>query len=156
MLNKGVRKMKDKNIEQKMFDEAVNLINKRYPKGWGGAGVIRTEDDMYFTSVYLEAMADVSLCIEAGAMCEAHKHDTRVTHSLCVVRNDENSVYEILTPCGVCQERLRFWGDNVMCGITTSDNIIKFVPLSELQPHHWTTTIPVGSLEDYDYFQKGK
>ncbi|MCL2500600.1 MAG: cytidine deaminase [Defluviitaleaceae bacterium] len=148
--------MDGKNIEQKMFDEAVKLINKRYPKGWGGAGVIRTEDGMYFTSVYLEAMADVSLCIETGAMCEAHKHDTRVTHSLCVVRNDENSKYEILTPCGVCQERLRFWGNNVMVGVTTPDNTIKFVSLAELQPYHWTTSMPVESLENYDYFQNKK
>ena len=141
-------------IEQKMFNAATALISKRYPTGWGGAGVIRTEDDMYFTSVYLEAMADVSLCIEAGAMCEAHKHNTRVTHSLCVVRDDENSEYKILTPCGVCQERLRFWGDEVMVGVTTGGKSLKFVSLATLQPYHWTTAVPVEELENYDYFKK--
>ena len=38
--------MKNKEIEQKMYNIAVALINKRYPKGWGGAGVVRNEDDM--------------------------------------------------------------------------------------------------------------
>ena len=144
-------------IEQKMFDTTAVLINKRYPKGWGGAGVIRTEDDNYFTSVWLDNINDsVSICIETGAMCEAYKHDKRVTHSLCVVRDDEHSNYEILTPCGVCQERLRFWGDKVMVGVTTPDNSLKFVQLSELQPYHWTTSEPIENLENYDYYEKQK
>ena len=147
--------MNNKEIEQKMFDIAVALINKRYPKGWGGAGIIRNEEDMYFTSVWLDNINEsVSICIETGAMCEAHKHNKRVTHSLCIVRNDENSKYEILSPCGVCQERLRFWGDNVMVGVTTPDNILKFAPLSELQPYHWTTSEPIEDIENYDYFQR--
>lgn len=152
-----MKEVDEMSIEKKMFDIAVELINKRYPKGWGGAGVIRTEDDMYFTSIWLDTINDsVSICIETGAMCEAYKHDTRVTHSLCVVRNDENSKYEILSPCGVCQERLRFWGDKVMVGVTTPDNSLKFVPLSELQPYHWTTSEPIENLENYDYFQREK
>ena len=95
--------MDEQNIEQKMFDIAVEQINKRYPKGWGGAGVIRAEDDSYFTSIWLDTINEsVSICIETGAMCEAYKHDKRATHSLCVQRNDENSKYEITSPCGVC------------------------------------------------------
>ena len=149
--------MNDKNIEQKMFNIAVELINKRYPKGWGGAGVIRTEDDMYFTSIWLDNINDsVSICIETGAMCEAYKHDSRVTHSLCVQRSDENSKYEITSPCGICQERLRFWGDNVMVGVTTPENSLKFVSLHELQPYHWTTNTPTENLENYDYYQREK
>jgi cytidine deaminase len=39
---------------------AIDLINKRYPKGWGGAGVVRTEDDSYFTSIWLDTInADI-------------------------------------------------------------------------------------------------
>jgi len=140
-------------IEQKMFDIAVELIEKRYPKGWGGAGVVRTEDDMYFTSIWFDTINDsVCVCIETGAIIEAHKHGTRVTHCLCVQRNDEYSAFKILTPCGVCQERLRFWGDAVSVGVKTPENTLKFATLSELQPYHWTS----GSknLENYDYFLK--
>ena len=148
--------MNAKDIEQRMFDMAVELINKRYPKGWGGAGVIRTEDDMYFTSIWLDVINDsVSICIETGAMCEAYKHDKRVTHSLCVNRDNENSKYEIVSPCGVCQERLWFWGD-VMVGVTNLENILKFAPLSELQPHHWLKCEPIENIENYDYFQREK
>lgn len=145
------------NIEQKMFNIATEFINKRYPKGWGGAGVIRTEDDSYFTSIWLDTINDsVSICIETGAMCEAYKHDKRVTHRLCVVRDDENSEFRTLTPCGICQERLRFWGKDVMVGVTTPNNALKFEKLSELQPYHWTTSESTEELEDYDYYQRQK
>jgi len=145
------------NIEQKMYEIAIELINKRYPKGWGGAGVIRTEDDNYFTSIWLDNINEsVSICIETGAMCEAYKHDSRVTHSLCVVRDEESGGYIILSPCGICQERLRFWGSNVMVGVTTPDRSLKFVPLSELQPYHWSTCDPEEELENYDFYQRQK
>lgn len=52
-------------IEQKMYDMAVALINKRYPKGWGGSAVIRTENDNYYTSVAIETFNEsANLCID--------------------------------------------------------------------------------------------
>lgn len=45
-----------------------------------------------------------NVCIETGAILEAHKFNDPVTHSICVVRDDENSTFKILTPCGICQE----------------------------------------------------
>ena len=144
------------NIEQKMYDIAVELINRRYPNDAGGAGVIRTEDDQYFTSIWLDTINDsVSICVETGAMCEAYKHNRRVTHSLCVSRIDGDSPYEILSPCGVCQERLRFWGDQVMVGVTTPENTLKFVALKELQPYHWSNAVQPEDLQNYDYFERG-
>lgn len=40
-------------------------------------------------------------------------YNVKVTHCICVVRDDENSEFKILTPCGICQERLRYWGEDV-------------------------------------------
>jgi cytidine deaminase len=140
------------NTEEKMFQEAVNLINARYPKGWGGAGVVRTENDHYYTSVWLDTInSSVTLCIETGAMCEAHKYNERVTHCLCVVREDENSKYKVLSPCGVCQERLRYWGDTVMVGVSSDSTEIVFVSLKELQPYHWTSAYSKDKIEDFQY-----
>ena len=74
-----------------MYETAVAFIQKRFPTGWGGAGSC-TRRRAAFTSVALEsANAGVLLCIETGAMCEAHKYNERVTHCLCVVRDDENT-----------------------------------------------------------------
>jgi|GEM_PF-407525 len=127
-------------IEQEMFHRAVELIDKRFPLGRGGAAVMHTADGQYLTSVALETVdSNVELCVEVGAMCEATKYDLKITHSLCVVRENEHSPCKILSPCGICQERLRYWGTDVMVGVTTAKNTLKFVPLSHLQPYHWTT-----------------
>ncbi len=133
-----------------MFDLAKELIEKRYPYGWGGAAVIHTEKDSYFTSVAIEtANMSAVLCIEAGAMCEAHKYNEKVTHCLCVVRDDEKSPFKVLSPCGICQERLRFWGEDVMVGVTTNNNEPLFVPLKQMQPYHWTNAYPKETLERF-------
>ena len=137
-------------IENKMFQIAKELIEKRYPAGWGGAAVIRTEQDHYFSSVAIEtANSSASLCIEVGAMCEAHKYNEKVTHCLCIIRDDENSPYKVLTPCGICQERLRYWGEDVLVGITATDDNLRFVKLKELQPYHWTTAYDKEELEHF-------
>ena len=82
-------------------------------------------------------------------MCDAHKYNKRVTHCICVVRDDETSPFKVLSPCGVCQERLRFWGEDVKVGVTTTDNLLTFVHLKELQPYHWTRAYPAEEIEHY-------
>ncbi|MFB4212437.1 cytidine deaminase [Shouchella sp. JSM 1781072] len=140
----------EKKIELAMYQKAIAFIPERYPSGWGGVAIIRTDDGHYFTSVSIEtANASVDLCIEVGAMCDAHKYNKRVTHCICVVRDDETSPFKVLSPCGVCQERLRFWGEDVKVGVTTTDNLLTFVRLEELQPYHWTRAYPAEEIEHY-------
>ena len=140
--------MRDYKIESEMYKKAVELIEKRYPKGWGGAGVVRTESGNYYTSVSIEtANASAVVCIELGAMLEAHKFNERVTHCMCLVRDDERSPFRVLSPCGICQERLRFWGTDVQVAVTSNEENIKFVMLGELQPYHWTNAYPKEELD---------
>lgn len=136
-----------------MYRRAVELIEKRYPTGWGGAGVVHTASGNYYTSVSIEtANASAVLCIETGAMLEAHKFNEKVTHCMCLVRDDENSPFKVLSPCGICQERLRYWGTAVRVAVTTDDKSyekLKFVTLKELQPYHWTNAYPAEELEHW-------
>ncbi len=145
--------MKNHEIEAEMYRRAVELIEKRYPTGWGGAGVVHTASGNYYTSVSIEtANASAVLCIETGAMLEAHKFNEKVTHCMCLVRDDENSPFKVLSPCGICQERLRYWGTAVRVAVTTddkSDEKLKFVTLKELQPYHWTNAYPPEELEHW-------
>lgn len=90
-----------------------------------------------------------SYALKWGAMWEAHKYNEKVTHCLCVVRDDENSPFKILSPCGICQERLLYWGSDVLVGVTTKNNDLKFVKLSDLQPYHWTTAYTNEELEHF-------
>lgn len=137
-------------VENEMYRRAVELIKKRYPVGWGGAGVVHTANGSYFTSVCIEtANASAELCIETGAMLEAHKFNEKVTHCMCLVREDENSTFQVLSPCGICQERLRYWGVDVQVAVTTPDDRPRFVELRELQPYHWTNAYPTDELEHW-------
>lgn len=142
--------MRDLKIENEMYRRAVELIESRYPTGWGGAGVVHTAKGNYYTSVSIEtANASAGLCIETGAMLEAHKYNEKVTHCMCLVREDENSPYRVLSPCGICQERLRFWGTDVQVAVTTDKEKLRFVTLEELQPYHWTKAYPAEELEHW-------
>ncbi|MBO4508573.1 MAG: cytidine deaminase [Spirochaetaceae bacterium] len=142
--------MRDYDIEKEMYRMAVELIKKRYPLGWGGAGVIHTSAGNYYTSVSMDAAnAAAVLCIETGAMLEAHKYNEKVTHCMCLVREDEKSDFMVLSPCGICQERLRYWGEDVQVAVTNDTNELKFVELKELQPYHWTKAYPADEIEHW-------
>lgn len=75
--------------------------------------------------------------IETGAILAAHKLNTKVTHTVCVVRADENAELTVLPPCGICQERLFYWGENVKAAVTNPDGKLNYKTLKEIQPHHW-------------------
>lgn len=142
--------MENLTIENRMYEMVLELIKKRYPIGWGGAAIIHTANDNFFTSVALDtANGSAQLCIEVGSMCEAHKYNEKVTHCLCVVRDDEKSPFKVLSPCGICQERLRYWGTDVLVGVTTKNNSLQFVELGELQPYHWTNAYAIEELEHF-------
>ena len=112
--------------------------------------VVRTLENHYFSSVAFEtANAAASLCIETGAMCEAQKYNEKVTHCLCIAREDETSPDRVLSPCWICQERLRYWGEDVKVGVTAPGGELLFVTLGELQPHHWTAAYDAGELEHF-------
>ena len=142
--------MNNAEIETKMYEMAVAFLQKRFPTGWGGVGIVHTAQGSFFTSVALEcANASALLCIETGAMCEAQKYNERITHCLCVVREDENAPFTVLSPCGICQERLRYWGEDVQVGVTTGGDELLFVELKELQPYHWSNAYPAEELDRY-------
>ena len=137
-------------IETKLYNDAILFLINRYPKGWGGVAIIRTKENKYYTSVPIEtANNSVSLCIEVGAICEAHKFNEKITHCICVVRDNESSPFKVLSPCGICQERLRFWGTDIKVGISTKGKKQKFVKLKELQRHHWTNAYDKNELESF-------
>ncbi len=126
------------NIEQQLFEAAKELIETRYPNGWGGAAVMATDDGRILTSVAPEVVnASTELCIETGAILEAHKLNCRITHTICVVRDDEQAPFKILSPCGVCQERLFYFGADVKAAVTNPEQALVFKALHELQPYHW-------------------
>ena len=128
----------NKNIEIKLFETAKEFLIKRFPKEWGGVTAAITDKNRILTSIAPSTYnAGVELCIETGTILEAFKYDEKITHIITIARDDENAEIKILSPCGVCQERLSYFGKEVRCAITNKENSLEFRTLEELMPHYW-------------------
>ncbi len=126
-------------IEQTLYQAATQFIETRYPTGWGGAAAVRLANGEILTSVSPEVHNDaLALYMEVGALLEAYKREQNVTHSLCLYRESEGADFRVLTPCGICQERLIYWGETVKVAISNPDNALIFTELKKLMPHHWS------------------
>lgn len=143
--------MNDNELGKIMYEKAVAFIDKRFPTGWGGCAIMYTAEGQFLISVALESFnAAACLCMEAGAMCEAQKYNLKITHSLCVSRSSETEPLKILTACGICQERLRYWGEAVKVAISNPENDIVFKTLKELYPCYWGDAFPKEDREEYE------
>jgi cytidine deaminase len=81
--------------------------------------------------------ASVALCHETGAICEAYTKGKRITASVCVTRAEDGS-FLVLAPCGVCQERLWYWGGGVEVAVPAPDSPRwRAISLREISPHYW-------------------
>ena len=130
-------------VDQKLFDSVVAFIEQRFGKNSDeGAAAIYTESGKIIISTAPETLNDsVSLCHETGAYCEAYKINEKVVASICVHQNKDGSNI-VLTPCGVCQERLFIYGDDVEVGVPGDDsNFFKSLKLKEVQPFHWRNVL---------------
>jgi cytidine deaminase len=127
-------------IDETLVTAAIDFIKSRFPnKPWAGAAAMYTLDGDILISTAPEAVnASVELCHETGAICEAHKLGKMVTATVCVSRDDKG-LFQILTPCGVCQERLMVWGDQVEAAVPNENDSTKWQAktLKEIQPYYW-------------------
>ena len=48
-----------------------------------------------------------------------------------------NFEYKVPAPCGVCQEMLFFWGEDVQCAVGDENQRHRFIRLKEMQPYYW-------------------
>ncbi|CAA9555820.1 MAG: blasticidin S deaminase, putative [uncultured Truepera sp.] len=101
-------------VDQRLVAAAIKPALERWPNEEAGAAAAHTTDGRILTSVYVETPNSVvNLCHETGAICEAHKLNVAIAASVCVSRETKDVPFLILTPCGVCQERLAYWGGDV-------------------------------------------
>lgn len=119
---------------------AKEFIAKRFSDlSWKGAAAILCDDGEILISTAPEFVNEcVTVCHETGAICEAYKKNKRIVLSVCISFDDRGTCH-ILSPCGVCQERLWSYGGKVRVGVPERDDSTKAtsVTLEELNPHYW-------------------
>lgn len=139
-----------KQLDQALVDAAIALLETRFPGKEGIAAAMYTEDREILTSVFFEPeWGSAGLCAEAGAICEAEKLNKRVVASVCVSRLHGESPILILTPCGICQERLFHWGPEVEVAVPAPGDPTKWdvKRLEEVQPFHWVNAFRVDKAD---------
>ena len=127
-------------LDQRLVDAAIAMATKQWPTGEGGAAAAYTSTGRILTSVFVDSPLDSArLCHETGAICEAHRLDEAITASVCVHRESGDAPFLILPPCGLCVERLSFWGRAVQVAvpIAASSGAWAAKRLDELQPFCW-------------------
>jgi cytidine deaminase len=116
------------------------LLERRFPGEEGIAAAMYTDDGDVLTCAFFEPeWGSGMLCAETGAICEAEKLDKRVTASACVSRLSGEDPVMILTPCGICQERLFHWGEGLEVAVPDPTDPTRWVTktLKEVQPYDW-------------------
>ena len=127
-------------VDQQLVDAATEQALARWPDEEAGAAAVYTTDGRILTSVYVETPNSVvNLCHETGAICEAHRLNVPIAASVCVTREDKDAPFLILTPCGVCQERLAYWGSDVQVGVPEPGDPTSWrsQSLGEIMPFYW-------------------
>jgi cytidine deaminase len=127
-------------VDQRLVDAAHELLERRFPGDEGIAAAMYTDDGDVLTGVFFEPeWGGGALCAETGPICEAEKLGKRVTASVCVSRLSGADPMVILTPCGICQERLFHWGPAVEVAVPDPADPTRWLAktLSEVQPYYW-------------------
>jgi cytidine deaminase len=127
-------------LDQKLVDAAIGLLVDRFPQGHfqGAAAMYTADGDILLSTAPGFENSAVDLCHETGAICEAFTKNKPITASVCVSR-EEPGRYVILAACGVCQERLWFWGGDVEIAVPEDDDNTKWraVKLRDMAPYYW-------------------
>ena len=127
-------------VDQTLFNAAIELIESRFGKKSNeGAAAIYTDSGKIITSTAPETLNDsVSLCHEAGAYCEAYKLNEAIVASICVHQLEDGRNI-VLSPCGVCQERLFLYGGDVEVGVPIQGQSLEWESkkLKEINSHYW-------------------
>lgn len=85
----------------------------------------------------------VQVCHELEPYCAAYRLDQRILASVCLHRLPRGRTV-VLSPCGVCRERLAAHGPDVLAAVAERQDptVIVWKRLKDLVPDYWMTAFP--------------
>jgi cytidine deaminase len=120
------------------------LIEERFPDdGPGGAAAMLLDDGSIVTGTAPVAVNPaVQVCHETEPYLAAFRRGSEIVASVCLHR--ERGSVLVLSPCGVCRERLAVHGPNVLVAVPDPEDAqqVSWRPLSALLPSYWVTVFP--------------
>lgn len=127
-------------LDQQLVDAAIAEIERRFPNEIGIAAALYTSQGEILTGVRFRIeYGPGRLCAETEPMLNAHRHGKRITASVCLYRDPLDGRYLVLSPCGLCQERLLYWGKDVEVAVPDPHDPACWISrtLHDLVPHYW-------------------
>jgi|SRR4051812_11090904 len=121
------------------------LIDTRYPDGReNGAAAMILADGSILTGTAPSAVNPaVQVCHETEPFCGAHRLGQPVVASVCLHRKPDGRII-VLSPCGVCRERLAVHGPDVAVAVAhrRDPTVLVWKPLKALLPDYWMSAFP--------------
>jgi cytidine deaminase len=122
-----------------------SLIRDRFAdQDDGGAAAMLLDDGTILTGTAPDALnASVELCHETEPYCAAFRLGRSILASVCLYREPGGRIL-VLSPCGVCRERLAVHGPNVLVAVADPGDPEAPIwkPLKEVLPDYWMTVFP--------------
>ncbi|GEC99436.1 cytidine deaminase [Kocuria varians] len=133
-------------MNRDQLDETVsaclNLIETRFPDGEErGAAAMLLADGTILTGTAPDAVNPaVEVCHEIEPYAGAFRLNQAVVASVCLHR-DGHGRFLVLSPCGVCRERLAVHGPDVLVGVAVPEDPAQVVwtALRDVLPDYWMT-----------------
>lgn len=132
-----------------------DLIATRFPddSDRGAAGVL-LGDGTILTGTSPDAVnPSVEVCHEIEPYCGAFRLGQPIVASVCLHR-ESGGRHVVLSPCGVCRERLAPYGPDVLVAVPgeSDPTLVRWVTLREALPHYWMAVfadeLPAWSSSD--------
>ena len=122
-----------------------DLIDSRFPgDGDHGAAAMLLGDGTILTGTAPDAVnASVEVCHEIEPYCGAYRLNQRVVASVCLHRQPGGRTV-VLSPCGVCRERLAVYGPDVLVAVAdrSDPTVVVWKTLRDVLPDYWMTAFP--------------
>ena len=122
-----------------------DLLEARFPGGGErGAAAMLLADGTVLTGTAPDAVnPSVEVCHEIEPYAGAFRLDQAVVASVCLHRDDQGR-FLVLSPCGVCRERLAVHGPEVLVGVAAPGDPTQVVwkALRDVLPDYWMTVFP--------------
>lgn len=128
-----------------LVDACASLIRERFPDDeHHGAAAMLLDDGTVLTGTAPNAInPSVEVCHEIEPYCAAFRLKRKILASVCLHREPGGRMV-VLSPCGVCRERLAVHGPQVLVAVAGDEDptIVVWKPLKAVLPDYWMTAFP--------------
>lgn len=137
--------MADPNALDATIRACREVIDTRFRDGSEhGAAAMLLRDGTILTGTAPDAVnPSVEVCHEIEPFCAAYRLDRPIVASVCLHRLPSGR-HVVLSPCGVCRERLAVHGPDVLVAVPDAADLetVRWVTLRETLPYHWLLAFP--------------